>query len=169
MLIKQRVLGHVFAKNHQMAFFTWHGKPSAAPLTLSPISRRSSGLVQLALRKYSSAQPEGEQASPEAPRPPPRASLMDRVRTFIRENGRYGVATYAGICGSVYLMSFLAVRYGLDVPRLLQLFGWQDSDLVKQGSTFAVAFLIYKLLLPARLALAIFLTPRLKPFLSRFF
>ena len=96
-------------------------------------------------------------------------SIVERVKIFIRENGRYGIVTYAGVCATVFLSILFSIKTFLDVNTVLYYFGMEDNELLKNGGPVALAFFIYKVAMPVRFSLALFLTPRLKPILSKFF
>ena len=96
-------------------------------------------------------------------------SLVDRAKQFIKENGRYGLVTYVGVSASIFLSIFLSIKTYLDVDTVLQYLGLQENELAKNGGPIALTFFLYKFAMPLRLSLALILTPRLKPYLSKFF
>lgn len=89
-----------------------------------------------------------------------------KFRRFYEQYGKLGIGVYLGISVVSVSSIYTAVRMGFDFKSLLEKLNLQDNSLVSKAGPFAVAYGIHKLLAPARLLLAIVLTPVIK---RRFF
>lgn len=114
----------------------------------------------LDIRGYSSIPPEAED-------PPSATTLKDRVRNFFRQYGKLGVAVYASISAFTFGSIYLVLKSGIDIPGLLVRIGIPEKDWMQNAGTAAVAYAIYKLLLPIRLVFVIGLTRTIAKRLGR--
>lgn len=85
-----------------------------------------------------------------------------KFRRFYEQYGKLGIGVYLGISVISVSSIYTAVRLGFDFKSLLERFNLQDNSLVSKAGPFALAYGIHKLLAPARLLLAIVLTPLIK-------
>ncbi|MSQ02519.1 MAG: hypothetical protein EXR71_11625 [Myxococcales bacterium] len=77
--------------------------------------------------------------------------FSDRARALIEEYGSLGLVVWFAVFGLNLAVAAVVIELGLDWP-------WLESH-VGSASTFAGAYLIAKLLMPARVALVAALLP----------
>ena len=94
------------------------------------------------------------------------APEKSKFRRFYDQYGKLGIGVYLGISVVSVSSIYTAIRMGFDFKSLLENFNLQDNSLVSKAGPFALAYGIHKLLAPARLLLAVVLTPVIK---RRFF
>lgn len=96
------------------------------------------------------------------PSPPPHEeppkTLTGKLKAFFRKYGKLGIAMYLSISAVTFSSIYLALRSGVDVKELMRKVGIPDWPLLDGAGTVAVAYAIYKLLMPARLFLTVVLT-----------
>ncbi len=93
-------------------------------------------------------------------------SEKSKFRRFYEQYGKLGIGVYLGISVVSVSSIYAAIRLGFDFKSILERFNLQDNSLVSKAGPFALAYGIHKLLAPARLLLAVVLTPIVK---RRFF
>ena len=89
--------------------------------------------------------------APETPQQPGPLSVKERLTAFFKQYGKLGLAVYIGIGGTTFGGIYLALKAGVDVKALATRIGIPDNDFWRQAGTFAVAYGLYKILLPVRL------------------
>lgn len=125
---------------------------ASSPIFQSPMIIPNRAYISI---PSSSNTPEGDAG--EAPKEPPK-SLKERLSQFFRQYGKLGIAVYFSISGVTFGSIYLALRSGVDVPGILMKLGIEEREWMKNAGTAALAYAIYKLLLPLRLAAVVWLT-----------
>lgn len=117
------------------------------------------GLVRL-YSTTSSTPLGGPSTSPPSPPPPeePPKTLAGKLRAFFRKYGKLGIAVYLGISAVTFSSIYVALRSGVDVKGLMRKVGVPESPLLDGAGTVAMAYALYKLLMPARIFLTVVLT-----------
>lgn len=87
-----------------------------------------------------------------------KASLGQRLRSFFRRYGKLGIIVYLSISLTTFSSIYLALRTGVDVKALMNRLGVPEKGILKDAGTLALAYGIYKLLLPVRLFAAVGVT-----------
>lgn len=85
-------------------------------------------------------------------------TLSQRLKAFFQQYGKLGFIVYLGIGAGTLGPIYLALKAGIDIKELTSRLGIPDNDFLKNAGTFAIAYGIYKVLLPARLFITIALT-----------
>lgn len=91
--------------------------------------------------------------------PAPRYSNTERIKVVLKEYGSVAIVfhTVMSLCslGTCYLI----VNSGVDVGKVLEYFNVQSSATSKGASTFAVAYILHKMLLPLRAGITVAAVP----------
>lgn len=90
------------------------------------------------------------------PSPPTgKKGMAQKLREFLRQYGKLGVIVYFSISAITFGTIYVALRTGVDVKALVASLGLPASNLWDGAGTLAVAYAIYKVLMPLRIFLAI--------------
>lgn len=90
----------------------------------------------------------------------------DKFKKIYKEYGKYGLATYFTISTSIFTGVYVLLSKGINIDGLLQWIGISPAN-YKSGGVLVLAVGISKLLFPFKVALTLFLTPKVKRFLKR--
>lgn len=81
--------------------------------------------------------------------------MGQKLKDFLRQYGKLGVVVYFSISAITFGTIYVALRTGVDVKALVASLGLPASTLWDGAGTLAVAYAIYKVLMPLRIFLAI--------------
>lgn len=126
----------------------------ATPLRTSNHHQNTIERMILPTRSYSSLPTNNPRDSePETDAKPSllKPSVAERLKAFFRQYGKLGFAVYMSVSAVTLGSIYLALSSGIDIPSLLVRLGVPEREWMKSAGTFAVAYAIYKVLLPLRL------------------
>jgi hypothetical protein len=126
------------------------------PCNIPSITRHSvhPRALSTSITLYASVDPPTDTTSKKTSRKETRSNLA----RILREYGSVAVAFHLTMSLSVLSVCYLVVKSGVDVENFLKYFNI-DSSRYSTASTFAVAYIIYKILLPLRATVTITTVP----------
>lgn len=92
--------------------------------------------------------------------------MRQKFANFYAEYGKVGIATYFTISTSIFVTLYAALKAGVDVRSVAQFVGI-DAARFETGGVFLLAAALSKMLLPVKISLAVYLTPKVKRLLSK--
>lgn len=91
--------------------------------------------------------------------PPQKQSSTQRIKVVLREYGVVAVVFHTVMSLTSLGTCYLIVSSGVDVGKVLEYFNVQSSTTSKGASTFAVAYVLHKMLLPLRAGITVASVP----------
>lgn len=101
----------------------------------------------------------------------PRMPAKQRLKNLIVLYGPTAVVLHIGLSLTFLGATYLVVRYGFDVPSFLEnqnLMGEKYMMIIANGGTFGLAYALYKGMMPFRVLVTLFLTPRVARILQSY-
>jgi hypothetical protein len=92
---------------------------------------------------------------PQQPSPAVRPGLKERIKLLFEKYGYIAVGVFVGVSALTYAAAYLVVSLG-----------WKPQSTAGEVTTYGIAYVVYRLLLPVRIAVAAALTPLLAKVLS---
>lgn len=92
--------------------------------------------------------------------------MKEKIKDLYTRYGKVGLCTYMAVSTTSVVTIYTLLKNGVNIQSLLGRVGLDPAKYQASG-TFIVALGINKLLFPARLGLAVWLTPRISRFIQR--
>ncbi|XP_064393262.1 protein FAM210B, mitochondrial-like [Halichondria panicea] len=154
-LRRSHCYGNVLRQSRAAARFS---QPSILPLfpmvSCSPpsvVPSRPDYRELISYRSYATEQPSDDQQKPVVE---PKSN-REKVKLLVKEYGPVGFAFYMGVSFTSLGTCYVLVSNGLDVERVLTYLNVTTSGTSKGASTFAIAYVLHKVLLPLRAAVTV--------------
>jgi hypothetical protein len=99
----------------------------------------------------------------------PRLTSTERMKRLIQNYGMTAMALHISLSLTSLGIWYSIIYFGIDVPHYIDFerFGAVGNKVLASSGTFAVAYAIHKLTVPARITLTVFLTPVLVNWLRK--
>ena len=92
----------------------------------------------------------------------PRMPARQRLKNLVVVYGPTAIVLHIGLSLSFLGLTYLIVRYGFDISAFLEqrnILGEKYMMILSSGGTFAIAYALYKAIMPARVLVTLMLTP----------
>ena len=92
----------------------------------------------------------------------------NKLKELFKKYGACGAFVYAGISLADFSFFYGLLSAGVDINGIVESLGFSLVGKSEKGITIAVAYAIHKIILPIRLGLAVYITPKVQPHYNKF-